>query len=85
MAEGVYLLCALTSIACAVLLVRGYLRSRSRFLLWSAMCFVGLGANNVLLFLDIVVFTRVDLSPLRHGTALAALAMLLWGLVWDEA
>lgn len=85
MAEGVYILCALTSIACAVLLVRGYLRSRARFLLWSALCFVGLGLNNVLLFLDLIVFTKVDLLFWRNAVALLAVSMLLYGLVWDEA
>lgn len=85
MAEGVYILCALTSIACAVLLVRGYLRSRARFLLWSALCFVGLGLNNVLLFLDLIVFTKVDLLFWRNAVALVAVSMLLYGLVWDEA
>jgi hypothetical protein len=85
MAEGVYILCALTSIACAVLLVRGYLRSRTRFLLWSALCFVGLGLNNLLLFLDLVVFTEVDLLLWRNVVALAGVAVMVWGLVWDEA
>lgn len=85
MAEGVYILCALTSIACAVLLVRGYFRSRTRFLLWSALCFVGLGLNNVLLFLDLIVFTQVDLSLWRNGVALAAVSIMVYGLVWDEA
>lgn len=83
MAEGVYVLCALTSIACAVLLTRGYARSRARFLLWSALCFIGLAANNVLLFLDLAVLPRVDLSLWRSLTALAGLALLLFGLVWD--
>jgi hypothetical protein len=83
MAEAVYVLCALTSIACAVLLARGYARSRARFLLWSALCFVGLAANNVLLFLDLAVLPRVDLSLWRSVTALAGLALLLFGLVWD--
>ena len=55
MAEVVYILCALTSLACAVLLIRGYRRSRSRLLLWSCLGFVALAANNVLLFVDLVV------------------------------
>ena len=32
MAESVYALCALTSLACAVMLLRGYFRGRARFL-----------------------------------------------------
>jgi hypothetical protein len=48
MAETVYILCALTSLACAVLLVRGYRRTPSRLLLLSSFCFVGLALNNAL-------------------------------------
>ena len=59
MAEAVYILCALTSLACAAMLLRGYARSRARFLLWSGLCFVGLTINNVLLFVDKVVFPEV--------------------------
>jgi hypothetical protein len=82
-AEGVYILCALTSIACAVLLFRGYRRSRARFLLWCALCFVGLAANNVLLFLDLIVFVNIDLSVWRSATATAGLMVLVIGLVWE--
>jgi hypothetical protein len=32
MSEAVYILCAMTGIACAVLLLRGYLASRQRLL-----------------------------------------------------
>jgi hypothetical protein len=81
--EAVYILCALTSIACAVLLLRGYLRARTRFLLWSSLCFIGLAVNNVLLFLDKVVFPATDLSLARSLSALVAMAMLVYGLVWD--
>jgi len=84
MAESVYLLCALTSIACAVLLWRGYLRGRrARFLLWSSFCFVGLAVNNVLLFFDKVVVPQVDLTLWRTLAALIALFLLVFGLIWD--
>jgi hypothetical protein len=83
MAETVYLLCALTSIACAALLIRGYQKARERLLLWTSLCFIGLAINNVLLFVDLVVIPSVDLSLLRSGTALAAMAVLLYGLIWE--
>ena len=83
MAEAVYILCAATSAACAVLLLRAYARSRARFLLWSGVCFAFLALNNVVLYLDLAVFPEVDLRVVRHGTALAGLVLLLWGLVWD--
>jgi len=84
MAETVYVLCALASCACGVLLFRGYKRSRARLLLWSSMCFVGLTLNNVLLFLDKVVFPDVDLSPWRTITALGGLLVLVFGLIWES-
>ncbi len=83
MAELVYALCALTSLACAALLSRGYLRSRSRLLLWSSLCFVGLMLNNVLLFVDLVIIPDVSLALWRNLAALAGLLVLLYGLIWD--
>jgi hypothetical protein len=82
MAEAVYLLCAVASLVCAVLLHRGYARSRTQLLMWSCLCFYGLTLNNVLLFVDLVVVPQVDLSVWRAGTALAAMLALLTGLVW---
>jgi hypothetical protein len=83
-AEIVYLLCALTSALCAVLLVRGFRRSGSRLLLWSSLCFVGLAANNALLVVDLLVVTEVDLSTARLLPAVAGFAALLCGLVWES-
>ncbi len=82
-ADAVYLLCALTSLACAVLLLRGYRRSRARLLLWSGLCFVGLFLNNVLLFVDMRVVPEVDLAVIRLVPAVAGVALLLYGLVWE--
>ena len=84
MAETIYILCALTSIFCAVLLVRNYARTRLRMALWASMCFTGLALNNVLLFDDLVVAPSVDLSLLRGGVALVAMAVLVLGLVLEE-
>jgi hypothetical protein len=83
MATIVYALCALTSLACAVLLLRGYLRSRAGLLLWSGLCFVGLAANNVILLVDKRVVPTMDLSLWRSLPALAGVAILLYGLVWE--
>jgi hypothetical protein len=84
MAEAVYLLCGLTSLACAGLLLRGYRRTRTRLLLWSGLCFTGLAANNVLLFVDkVVIGPEMDLTLLRSALAVVALAVMLYGLVWD--
>jgi hypothetical protein len=82
-AEAVYILCTLTSAACAVLLLRGYARSRARLLLWSGLCFILLALNNVLLFMDKVIFPNIDFWGWRTGTALAGLALLVFGLIWE--
>ncbi len=85
MEKLIYALCALTAAACAALLLRTYLRTHFRLLLWSSLCFVGLTVNNVLLVLDRVVFTDVDLSMWRLGIALAAVMVLLGGLILEES
>lgn len=83
-AEIAYLICALTSILCAVLLVRSYRQTRTRLLLWSSLCFVGLAINNVILFADMFVVPGVDLEYYRNATALASMLLLLCGLIWEE-
>jgi len=84
MAELVYLLCALTSALCAALLLRSYFHSRTPLLVWSSLAFVGLALNNVLLFVDLVLLpSTVDLSLLRNSVAVAALSLLVFGLIWD--
>ena len=84
MAEIVYVLCGLTSAACAFLLVRSYLSTRTRLLLWSSVCFLGLAANNVLVFIDKVVTGHtIDLSIHRSAIALTSMLILVFGLIWD--
>ncbi len=83
MATAVYLLCILTSLGCAVLLVRGWLATRVRLLLWSALCFIGLALNNILLFVDVRVLPETDLSVVRTLPALAGILVLLYGLIWE--
>lgn len=82
MATVIYLLCAATALICTILLIRAYLRSRYRLLLWSGLCFAGLTLNNLILVLDKVV-VEPDLSLWRISVALLAMSVLLYGLVWD--
>lgn len=84
MAETIYGLCTLTSLACAWLLLRAYRRNGVRLLFWSGWCFIVMSINNVLLVLDKVVFPLVDLQVLRLLTALAALLLLLYGLIFEN-
>lgn len=80
-----YLLCAVTSALCAALLVRAYLASRTRLLLWSALCFGGLMINNILLVVDRRIVQGTDLQLLRDVTGLVAVSILLVGLIWDSS
>jgi hypothetical protein len=83
----VYILCFLTSTACAWLLGRSYAKSHVRLLLWSSICFAFLAANNLVLVLDLVIWPapEVDLRLPRLLLGLAAVASLIWGFVWDAA
>ena len=84
MAEAVYLLCASTSLVCAILLLRGYRRTRARLLFWTAMCFVGLTANNFMLLADLIAFPAADLSIARGLVAYLGLSALVFGLVMED-
>lgn len=80
---AVYVLCFLTSGACAFLLMRNYRRTGTRLLMWSALCFGLLALNNVVVFLDALVIHDIDLALGRLGLSLAAVAVLLFGFIWD--
>ena len=79
----VYLLCFATSAACAWLLLAGWRRGRARLLLWSGLCFLLLAANNLLVVFDLLVFPSLDMRVARLLLVLAALAVLLFGFIWD--
>jgi hypothetical protein len=83
MAAAIYSLCSLVALVCAFLLLRAYVSNRYRLLLWSGLCFAGLTANNVLLFLDKIILTQVDLSVCRLLVGIASTMVLLYGLIWD--
>jgi hydrogenase/urease accessory protein HupE len=84
MAAAIYSLCTLTALACAFLLLQAYRRTAYRLLLWSGLCFVGLTLNNVALVMDKVILPQVDFSIWRSVTGLAAMTILLYGLIWDR-
>lgn len=83
MAGLIYMLCALTALLCAWLLLKAYRRSRYKLLLWSGLCFAVLTVNNMLLVIDKVVIPSIDMSMWRLVTALIAILILLYGLIWD--
>jgi hypothetical protein len=81
---AVYMLCFLTSAACAILLMRSYRRTGMRLLLWSGLCFIFLAANNLAVVLDMLVVPDRDLRLPRLLLALAAVVVLLFGFIWDR-
>ena len=82
--SAVYLLCFLTSSACAWLLARSYRRTSARLLLWSALCFALLGVNNLVVFIDLVLLPdAIRLQAVRLLLSLAAVSVLLFGFIWD--
>lgn len=83
MAPVIYSLCATAAAACAYLLLQAYRSGGYRLLLWSGLCFVGLTLNNLTLVIDKVIVPQIDLSVLRTSLALAAMTILLYGLIWD--
>jgi drug/metabolite transporter superfamily protein YnfA len=81
MPKLVYILCALTSIVCAVLLFRQYIRTRGPLVFWSTGCFICFALTNLLLFIDLVMLPQIDLSVFRSVLTLAGMTMMLYGLV----
>jgi hypothetical protein len=84
-AEAIYILCALTSILCAVLLLRGYRATRTRLLFWASLCFGFLAINNVILYFDLVILPpQIDLFWYRNAAALIGMLVLVFGLTWES-
>ncbi len=83
-AAAVYILCAVTSACCATLLLRSYRRDGAPLLFWSGLSFAAFAIANALVFTDLVVFPDTDLSLLRALAGLIAIAILLYGLVWES-
>lgn len=83
-APFVYALCAVTAVACAALLWRGWRRTRVRLLFWTSVCFCGLALNNLMLIVDAVVLPDADLAVPRMVPALCGVLALLYGMIWDS-
>jgi hypothetical protein len=79
----VYCLCFATSAGCGALLVRSYFRTRAKLLLWTASCFVLLALNSFFVVLDMVLLPNIDFQLARLLTNLSALAVLIYGFVWE--
>jgi len=84
MAILVYITGVIVSLACAVLLLRGYVRGHKNLLLWSGLCFLGLAVANALIFVDLVLVPELNLYRYRLVAALIAMCLLLYGLIWEN-
>lgn len=84
MAAALYVLTCLTTLLCAALLLRAYARVRRRLLLWSGLCFVGLTLSNLFVIVDLVIFPEIDFYTYRLAAGAMAMAMLLYGLIWES-
>jgi hypothetical protein len=78
------LLAVATSVACMVLLFYAYAVRGARLLYWSALFFLCLTVNSVLLFFSIgLAIPDVDWRLYRFGSSAAGLVFLLYGLIYE--
>jgi hypothetical protein len=84
MATVIYGLCTVLCAWIAWSLARHHARTRSRVLFWSAMCFSVLTLSNLMLVFDKLLLPGQDLAVMRKGTALLAICLLLYGLVFED-
>ena len=84
MASALYGATCLTTLFCAILLLRAYVNVRRKLLLWSGLCFVALTVSNIFVIADLVLFPSIDFFSYRLGSAALAMALLLYGLVWES-
>lgn len=81
----VYALGAIVAALCALLLLRGFARTRTRLLLWSGLCFSGLSASNAVLFVDLILLPNsISLYPWRLALAAASMLLLVYGLIMES-
>lgn len=84
MGAAVYILCALTSLGCTLLLTGRYRKTRVNLLFWSALAFFAFTITNVLLFVDLIVIPQFDLALWRNGFTMAGVLVLLYGLIHNN-
>lgn len=80
-AQLVYILSAFTSAMVTWLLWGSYRKTGFALLFWSALCFLGLTLNNILVFVDLILLPQTDLAVLRVTPAVLGFFALVYGLV----
>ena len=84
MTAALYILTCVTTLFCATLLLRAFVKVRKRLLLWSGLCFVGLTISNIFVVADLLLFPNIDLYTYRLGTTAVSMVFNLYGLVWES-
>jgi hypothetical protein len=84
-APVVYILCMITSLGCAVMLLKSYRQRGVGILLWSGLCFIGFALNNALLLVDYGIGGLADLSVIRTIPAFVGVSLLLYGLITETS
>ena len=84
MRSAIYILATLTNVLCSILLLRAFRRVGARLLLWSGLCFAGLGFASAMVFVDLILFPAVDLFLLRLLITVFALCLLIYGLIQEK-
>lgn len=79
----VFVFCTVVSAACAALLIRGWRRSRARFVFWCAVAFSFIAVANAILIADL--FSAVNLVLLRSSVIAVGCALLIYGLTVEES
>ena len=51
---------------------------------WSAICFALLALVNGLVVVDMLIYPEWDLRPVRLWLTVLAVAVLLFGFIWNE-
>ncbi len=83
MNTSLYVLTCLTTLLCAVLLLRAYFAVRRKLLLWSGLCFAGLTLNHLFTIVDLVFLPSIDLFTYRLAITAISMVLLLYGLIWE--
>ena len=79
----VYLLCFFTAGTCAFLLWRSYRATGARLLLWTGLCFGFLSLNAAMVIVDMLLISWMSFQFPRLLLSLAAVTVLVVGLIWD--
>lgn len=84
MRAALYILATLTTLLCAVMLLRAYMQTRTRLLLWSGLCFLGLTVNDILTYVDLIMNPLLDQYTYRLTAAAISMTLLIYGLIWES-